>query len=119
VGFLSGGEQQMLALGRALAANPRVLLLDEVSMGLAPIVVDGLMEAVARAATEGAAVLLVEQRARRALSVAHRGYFMSHGRITTSGSSAELTEYLSVSHDAYFGAAATTSRSRGVHQDST
>lgn len=85
-GLLSGGEQQMLILGRALARRPRALVVDELSLGLAPIVVDGLLAALRSAADEdGVAVLLVEQQARRALSVADRWYVMGNGTVTGSG----------------------------------
>ncbi len=83
-GTLSGGEQQMLAIGRALLANPRLLLLDEPSMGLAPILVDSIFQTVKQINDEGTAVLLVEQNAVRALSVAQRGYVMETGRIVLS-----------------------------------
>ncbi len=80
-GTLSGGEQQMLAIGRAMMANPRLLLLDEPSMGLAPILVDSIFETVKQINEEGTTVLLVEQNAVRALSIAQRGYVMETGRI--------------------------------------
>ena len=84
-GTLSGGEQQMLAMGRALMARPSVLLLDEPSMGLAPIMVDKIFEVVAQVHAQGITVLLVEQNAGRALQLANRAYVMESGRIATSG----------------------------------
>lgn len=84
-GTLSGGEQQMLAMGRALMARPSVLLLDEPSMGLAPIMVDKIFEVVAQVHAQGITVLLVEQNAGRALQLADRAYVMESGRIATSG----------------------------------
>ena len=89
-GLLSGGEQQMLAVSRALAAKPRLLLVDELSLGLAPLVVDRLMRALSAAAREGVAVLLVEQHARKALGVAARGGVLCRGAVNLTGSGAEL-----------------------------
>jgi branched-chain amino acid transport system ATP-binding protein len=89
-GLLSGGEQQMLATGRALMARPALLMLDEPSMGLAPLVVKSIFEVVSRIAKEGSTVLLVEQNARSALRIAHRGYVLETGRVVIEGSSEEL-----------------------------
>jgi branched-chain amino acid transport system ATP-binding protein len=91
-GTLSGGEQQMLAIGRALMANPRLMLLDEPSMGLAPILVEDIFRTVQEINKEGTTVLLVEQNALMALSVAHRGYVMETGTIVLEGSAASLRE---------------------------
>ena len=84
-GTMSGGEQQMLAMGRALMSRPKVLLLDEPSMGLAPIMVDKIFEVVRDVSAQGVTVLLVEQNASRALSIADRGYVMESGVVTMSG----------------------------------
>jgi branched-chain amino acid transport system ATP-binding protein len=84
-GTMSGGEQQMLAMGRALMAKPKVLLLDEPSMGLSPIMVDKIFEVVADIHSRGTTVLLVEQNASRALGLADRGYVMDSGEVTMSG----------------------------------
>ena len=84
-GTLSGGEQQMLAMGRALMSRPKVLLMDEPSMGLSPIMVDKIFEVVRDVAAQGVTVLLVEQNASRALGLADRGYVMESGLITMSG----------------------------------
>jgi branched-chain amino acid transport system ATP-binding protein len=89
-GTMSGGEQQMLAMGRALMARPKVLLLDEPSMGLSPIMVDKIFEVVADIHKKGTTVLLVEQNASRALSLANRGYVMDSGEVTMSGPAREL-----------------------------
>ena len=89
-GTLSGGEQQMLAIGRALMARPRLLLLDEPSLGLAPVVVDTIMETVIGLRRDGVTILMVEQNARTALSIADRGYVLETGRIILSGPAAEL-----------------------------
>jgi branched-chain amino acid transport system ATP-binding protein len=84
-GTMSGGEQQMLAMGRALMARPKVLLMDEPSMGLSPIMVDKIFETIAEVHAAGTTVLLVEQNASRALGLANRGYVMESGEITMSG----------------------------------
>jgi branched-chain amino acid transport system ATP-binding protein len=89
-GMLSGGEQQMLAIGRALMAKPRLLLLDEPSMGLAPMLVEQILDVVRALKQTGLTVLLVEQNARAALAIADRGYVVETGRIAMSGSAAQL-----------------------------
>ncbi|MEU4547829.1 ABC transporter ATP-binding protein [Nonomuraea dietziae] len=89
-GTLSGGEQQMLAIGRAMVTGPRLLLLDEPSMGLAPLVVAQVMELIADINSTGTSVLLVEQNASAALKIAHRGYVLENGAGTLSGSGDEL-----------------------------
>jgi branched-chain amino acid transport system ATP-binding protein len=89
-GTLSGGEQQMLAIGRALMSRPRLLLLDEPSMGLAPLMVQKVFETVLTVSKEGVTILLIEQNARLALEVSHRGYVMESGEITLTGDAAKL-----------------------------
>jgi branched-chain amino acid transport system ATP-binding protein len=89
-GTLSGGEQQMLAIGRALMSRPRLLLMDEPSLGLAPIMVQTIFEVIQRIRGEGGTILLVEQNARQALEVADRGYVLETGRIILQGSAADL-----------------------------
>ena len=89
-GTMSGGEQQMLAMGRALMSRPKVLLLDEPSMGLSPIMVDKIFEVVRDVAAQGVTILLVEQNASRALSIADRGYVMESGIVTMNGDAKEL-----------------------------
>ena len=91
-GTLSGGEQQMLAMGRALMSHPRLLMLDEPSMGLAPILVEQIFEIIQNLNHNGSTILLVEQNAQMALSVAHRGYVLETGKIVTTGTGAELIE---------------------------
>jgi branched-chain amino acid transport system ATP-binding protein len=90
VGTLSGGEQQMCAIGRALMSRPELLLVDELSLGLAPLVVDALLDALARIRDDGTALLVVEQDVESSLARADRGYVMRQGRIVTEGPSAEL-----------------------------
>ncbi len=87
---LSGGEQQMLAIGRALMARPRLLLLDEPSLGLAPLLVERIFESIAQLKAEGTTILLVEQNARQALEVADRGYVLETGRVAIEGPAVEL-----------------------------
>ena len=84
-GTLSGGEQQMLAMARALMSKPKLLLLDEPSMGLAPLMVQKVFETVMKVSSEGVTILLIEQNAKLALEVSHRGYVMESGQITLSG----------------------------------
>ncbi|WP_412761292.1 ABC transporter ATP-binding protein [Pseudoflavonifractor phocaeensis] len=91
-GTLSGGEQQMLAMGRALMSKPNLLMLDEPSMGLAPILVEQIFDIVQELNRHGTTILLVEQNAQMALSVAHRGYVLETGKIVTTGSGEELLE---------------------------
>ena len=89
-GTLSGGEQQMLAMWRALMSHPKVLMLDEPSMGLAPILVEQIFEIIENLHAQGTTILLVEQNAQAALSVADRGYVLETGKIVTTGTGAEL-----------------------------
>jgi branched-chain amino acid transport system ATP-binding protein len=102
-GTMSGGEQQMLAMGRALMAQPKVLLLDEPSMGLSPIMVDKIFEVVSEIHGQGTTVLLVEQNASRALQLANRGYVMESGEITMTGEAKALLSDPKVI-EAYLGA---------------
>jgi len=107
-GLLSGGEQQMLTLARALSRQPRVLLADELSMGLAPLIVKRLLEAVVDAAKQhGTAVLLVEQHARKALEYSDRAYVMRRGHIELSGTSGELLGKIGEIEDRYLAAVST------------
>jgi branched-chain amino acid transport system ATP-binding protein len=101
-GTLSGGEQQMLAMGRALMAGPRLIMMDEPSMGLAPLVVKEIFKIVRRLRDEGNTVLLVEQNATAALAIADRGYVLETGRIVLQGPAAELLENRDVQR-AYLG----------------
>jgi len=101
-GTLSGGEQQMLAMGRALMSDPILMMLDEPSMGLAPILVDQIFEIIQSLHKNGTTILLVEQNAQMALSVADRGYVMETGKIVTSGTGKELLDDESVKR-AYLG----------------
>jgi branched-chain amino acid transport system ATP-binding protein len=101
-GTLSGGEQQMLAIGRALMANPRLLLLDEPSMGLAPVLVEQIFATIVDINHQGTTILLVEQNAAMALSIAHRGYVLETGGIVLSGAAAALSENADVRR-AYLG----------------
>jgi branched-chain amino acid transport system ATP-binding protein len=91
-GTLSGGEQQMLAIGRALMSRPRLLLLDEPSMGLAPIMVQKIFEVIRAVAAQGMTILLIEQNAKLALETSQRGYVMESGEITLNGEAAQLLD---------------------------
>lgn len=102
-GTLSGGEQQMLAMGRALMSKPRLMMLDEPSMGLAPILVEQIFDIIKNLHEAGTTILLVEQNAQMALSIADRGYVMETGRIVTQGAGKELLQDDSVKK-AYLGA---------------
>src|SRR5215472_7885851 len=101
-GSLSGGEQQMLAIGRALMARPRLLLLDEPSMGLAPVLVEQIFDTILDINRQGMTILLVEQNAAMALSIAHRGYVLETGSIALEGTAVELSENANVRR-AYLG----------------
>ena len=102
-GTLSGGEQQMLALGRALVGGPKLLLLDEPSMGLAPLIVKQVMEIIEAVNKQGTTILLVEQNAKAALKIADRAYVLESGRVTLEGPASELAEDSRVI-EAYLGA---------------
>jgi branched-chain amino acid transport system ATP-binding protein len=101
-GTLSGGEQQMLAIGRALMARPRLLLLDEPSMGLAPVLVEQIFETIAEVNRQGTTILLVEQNAAMALGIAHRGYVLETGSVVLAGTATDLAENTDVRR-AYLG----------------
>jgi branched-chain amino acid transport system ATP-binding protein len=105
-GLLSGGEQQMLTLARALAGTPLVLLADELSLGLAPLIVERLLRAVREAADRGVGVILVEQQVRHALRVADRGLVLRRGRVAMQGTSEELLSRVSEIEDSYLASAA-------------
>jgi branched-chain amino acid transport system ATP-binding protein len=103
-GLLSGGEQQMLALARAMVSRPKLLLVDEMSLGLAPIIVERLLPLVRQIADDlGAGVLIVEQHIQMALSVADRAYVMSHGEVTMSGTAAEMSARRDLLEASYLG----------------
>ncbi len=95
-GYLSGGEQQMLAIGRGLMTSPRLLLLDEPSLGLAPFMVQQIRKIITEINASGTAVLLVEQNAQMALSIAHHGYVLETGKVVLAQSAAELMQHESV-----------------------
>lgn len=101
-GTLSGGEQQMLAIGRALMSEPTLLLMDEPSMGLAPMLVEVIFESIRQLNQQGITILLVEQNAKKALKVSHRGYVLQTGAITLSGTGRELLRN-DVVREAYLG----------------
>ena len=106
-GLLSGGEQQMLAIGRALVTQPRLLLVDEMSLGLAPVIVERLLPILRRVADElGTSVLFVEQHVALALEISDRAYVLSHGRIALEGAAAELRERRELLAASYLGEAA-------------
>jgi branched-chain amino acid transport system ATP-binding protein len=106
VGLLSGGEQQMLAIARALLANPKVLMIDEMSLGLAPIIVERLLPAVASLARSmGIALLVVEQNVRLALEIADRCYVLNHGEVQLEGSASDLRRRQELLEASYLGAA--------------
>jgi branched-chain amino acid transport system ATP-binding protein len=105
VALLSGGQQQMLALGLALAKQPAVILVDELSMGLAPIIVDRLFAALRAAADQGAGVLLVEQHVHKAMTIADRVYVMDRGRVSITGTADELRHRVDEIQSSYLAAA--------------
>jgi branched-chain amino acid transport system ATP-binding protein len=101
-GTLSGGEQQMLAMGRALMSDPDILLLDEPSMGLAPLLVDHIFQVIKTLNATGMTILLVEQNALKALKIAHRGYVLQTGRVVLTGNGSDLLSNTLVK-EAYLG----------------
>ncbi|MCU1481266.1 MAG: transporter related protein [Subtercola sp.] len=104
VGLLSGGQQQMLALARVLSRNPSVILADELSLGLAPVIVKRLLQALRAAADTGVGVLLVEQHVREALAIADRVYVLQRGRVVLSGQAAEIADRVGDLQASYFAA---------------
>lgn len=110
-GTLSGGEQQMLAIGRALMSNPQILLLDEPSLGLAPILVKQIFDIIREINQQGTSILLVEQNANKALGIAQRGYVLENGSITISGLSVDLKSDKKV-QEAYLGGSALKKKKR-------
>ena len=102
---MSGGEQQMLAMGRALMSRPKMLLMDEPSMGLSPLLVKEIFKTIVRVNENGVTVLLVEQNAKKALNIANRGYVIETGNITMEGNASELADDPKVKQ-AYLGGAA-------------
>ncbi len=118
-GLLSGGEQQMLAIARVLSRTPKLLMLDEMSLGLAPVIVDRLLPAVrSAAASQGTGVLLVEQHVHLALKIADRGYILSHGELAASGRAEQLSKDSALLAASYLGGTAGDIRARnpGTHQ---
>ena len=105
VSTMSGGEQQMVAIGRALMSAPRILMLDEPSLGLAPVLVGELFQSLAKVGRAGVSLLIVEQNVRISLSIADRGYLLEAGRIVGEGQAAKLADDPSVQH-AFLGTAA-------------
>jgi branched-chain amino acid transport system ATP-binding protein len=117
-GLLSGGEQQMLAIGRALVSRPRILMVDEMSLGLAPVIVERLLPILRRAATElGAAVLFVEQHVALALDIADRAYVLTHGRIVLEGPAEQLREDRELLAASYLGETARNQAVGGTTQN--
>ena len=116
-GLLSGGEQQMLAIARALMGRPRLLMIDEMSLGLAPIIVQGLLPIIERVAREeGTGVLLVEQHVHIALSIASRAYVLSHGDLVAAGTADDIQERTALVHASYLGDGASPPPDAGEKQ---
>jgi branched-chain amino acid transport system ATP-binding protein len=102
-GLLSGGEQQMLALGRALVSDPKLLLVDELSMGLAPIVVENVLPSLRAIADDGVGVLMVEQYAQLAMEIADRAYVLAHGQLVLEGAASDLANNMDLIEASYMG----------------